>query len=178
MDEKIYDEHAKTIYYFLLSLCHNPHIAEDLTQETFLRAYQSMERFDGTCKLSVWLCQIAKHLWYQYLEKHKHEEPNSPDEDVALYMDTETQVFAKYELIQVLKELHGLPEQMREVIYLRAMAELSFKEIGEILGKSENWARVTFYRGKERLLRGVRENEGTEPETGEERGKGRKRKQG
>ena len=67
-------------------------------------------------------------------------------------------------------------EQMREVIYLRAMAELSFKEIGEILGKSENWARVTFYRGKERLLRGVRENEGTVSETGEERPKSKGRK--
>ena len=92
MDGKIYDEHAKTVYYFLLSLCHNPHIAQDLTQETFLRAYQSMERFDGTCKLSVWLCQIAKHLWYQYLDKHKHEELKSLEDD-ALSIDTETQVF-------------------------------------------------------------------------------------
>jgi len=45
--KKIYDEYAKTVYYFLLSRCRNPHLAQDLTQETFLRAYQSMERFDG-----------------------------------------------------------------------------------------------------------------------------------
>lgn len=159
MDEKIYDEHAKTVYYFLLSLCHNPHIAEDLTQETFLRAYQSMERFDGTCKLSVWLCQIAKHLWYQYLEKHKRESPDSPKEDVALCTDAETQVFAKYELMQVLKELHGLPEQMREVLYIKMSSELTFREIGEILGKSENWARVTYFRGKEKIMKGLMKHE-------------------
>jgi RNA polymerase sigma factor, sigma-70 family len=159
MNEKIYDEHAKTVYYFLLSLCHNPHTAQDLTQETFLRAYQSMDRFDGTCKLSVWLCQIAKHLWYQHLDKHKHEELKSPEDDTALSIDTETQVFAKYDLIQVLKELHNLPEQMREVIYIKMSSELTFREIGEILGKSENWARVTYFRGKEKIMKGLMKNE-------------------
>lgn len=68
--------------------------------------------------------------------------------------EIEDQVIKRYELLDVLKDMQNLPEQMREVIYLRTMAELSFKEIGEILGKSENWARVTFYRGKERLLKG------------------------
>lgn len=155
MDEKIYAEHAKTVYYFLLSQCHNPQIAQDLTQETFLRAYQSMENFDGSCKLSVWLCQIAKHLWYQYLEKHKHEELQSSADETALCTDTETQVFAKYDLIQVLKELHTLPEQMREVLYLKMSGDLTFREIGEILGKSENWARVTYFRGKEKIMKGL-----------------------
>ena len=64
----------------------------------------------------------------------------------------EDHLIRKYELLDVLKDMQRLPEQMREVIYLRTMAELSFKEIGEILGKSENWARVNFYRGKEKLL--------------------------
>lgn len=155
MDEKIYAEHAKTVYYFLLSQCHNPQIAQDLMQETFLRAYQSMENFDGSCKLSVWLCQIAKHLWYQFMEKHKHEELQSSADETALCMDTETQVFAKYDLIQVLKELHTLPEQMREVLYLKMSGDLTFREIGEILGKSENWARVTYFRGKEKIMKGL-----------------------
>ena len=58
-----------------------------------------------------------------------------------------------YELLDVLKDLQKLPQQMREVVYLRAMAELSFRDIGEIMGKSESWARVTFYRAKENLIR-------------------------
>lgn len=181
--EEIYQENAKLVYRFLLKYCHDPQLAEELTQETFLRAMNSIERYDYSCKISVWLCQIAKHIYLQYLAKKGKE---IPFEEIALDEMTgrdtadkgiEEQVIRRYELLDVLKDMQNLPEQMREVIYLRAIAELSFKEIGEILGKSENWARVTFYRGKERLLRGVRENEGTEPETGEERSKGRKRKQ-
>lgn len=158
MDEKIYEENAKAVYYFLLSLCHNPDTAEDLTQETFLRAYKSMDRFDGTCKMSVWLCQIAKHLWYQYIEKHKHEELSEAD-TADFSVNPETQLFAKYELIDVLKELHKLPEQMREVIYIKMSGELTFREIGEILGRSENWARVTYFRGKEKIMKGLMNDE-------------------
>jgi len=44
-------------------------LAKDLTQETFLKAYESMERFDGSCKISTWLCQIAKHLLYRHWER-------------------------------------------------------------------------------------------------------------
>ena len=156
--EEIYQENAKLVYRFLLKYCHDPQLAEELTQETFLRAMNSIERYDYSCKISVWLCQIAKHIFLQYLTKQGKE---IPAEEISLDEMTEKgttdkgieeHLIRKYELLDVLKDMQRLPEQMREVIYLRTMAELSFKEIGEILGKSENWARVTFYRGKEKLL--------------------------
>lgn len=180
--EEIYQENAKLVYRFLLKYCHDPQLAEELTQETFLRAMNSIDRYDYSCKISVWLCQIAKHIYLQYLAKRGKE---IPSEEITLEEMTgssadqgiEEQVIRRYELLDVLKDMQNLPEQMREVIYLRAMAGLSFREIGEILGKSENWARVTFYRGKERLLKGVRENEGTGSEIREERSKGKKRNQ-
>ena len=158
--EEIYQENAKLVFRFLLKYCHDPQLAEELTQETFFRAMNSIDRYDYSCKISVWLCQIAKHIYLQYLAKQGKE---IPAEEISIVEMTgrntsekgiEDQVIRRYELLDVLKDMQNLPEQMREVIYLRAMAELSFKEIGEILGKSENWARVTFYRGKERLLRG------------------------
>lgn len=159
MDE-IYQENAKLVYHFLLKYCHDPQLAEELTQETFLRAMNSINRYDYSCKISVWLCQIAKHIYLQYLSKQGKEIPSEeicldqiPGNDTA-EKGIEDQLIKRYELLDVLKDMQNLPEQMREVIYLRTMAELSFKEIGEILGKSENWARVTFYRGKERLLKG------------------------
>lgn len=180
--EEIYQENAKLVYRFLLKYCHDPQLAEELTQETFLRAMNSIDRYDYSCKISVWLCQIAKHIYLQYLAKRGKE---IPSEEITLEEMTgssadqgiEEQVIRRYELLDVLKDMQNLPEQMREVIYLRTMAGLSFREIGEILGKSENWARVTFYRGKERLLKGVRENEGTGSEIREERSKGKKRNQ-
>lgn len=153
--EELYNENSKIVYHFLYSRCHDAALAEDLTQETFLQAYRSLERFDGSCKISVWLCQIAKHLHYRYLEKSGREIPTDDTAFADKLSDTsstENTAIAKCELLDVLKEMQKLPPQMREVIYLRVTGNLSFKEIGEIMGKSENWARVNFYRGKERLL--------------------------
>ena len=152
--EQLYRENAKIVYHYIMSLCHDPVLAEDLTQETFLRAFQSLERFNGSCKLSTWLCQIGKHVYYQYLAKNKREIPTEPKEQPAPQkMQPEETVLHRMELLEVLKEMQQLPAQMREVIYLRASADLSFREIGEILGRSENWARVNFYRGKELLAK-------------------------
>lgn len=152
--EQIYLQNAKLVHHYLLSLCHDPALAEDLTQETFLRAYQSLDRYDRSCKLSTWLCQIGRHIYYQHVAKSKKEIPAEPEDHPApLNQQPEEAVLHKMELMDVLKEMQKLPDQMREVIYLRASADLSFREIGEILGRSENWARVTFYRGKEALIK-------------------------
>lgn len=167
--EELYRQNAKIVYYFLYKNCHNRQLAEDLTQETFLQAFSSMERYDGTCKVSVWLCQIAKHLLCKWLDKHKHEIPMDPSMETdtenmlskeSQMKDTTWQQAATHiELIDVLKDMQKLPQNMREVMYLRITGTLSFKEIGEILGKSENWARVNFYRGKELLLKGRKQYE-------------------
>ena len=161
--ENLYQENAKIVYYYLYSRCKDEELAKDLTQETFLKAYESMERFDGSCKISTWLCQIAKHLLYRHWEKAGRQIPTEQEELAqkapVAKENTESQVLTRIELIDCLKELQKLPEQMREVMYLRTMSDLSYKEISEIMGKSENWARVTFYRAKEALLKGCDRNE-------------------
>lgn len=158
MDE-IYRRHAQTVYKFLLSRCGDPDLAEDLTQETFYQAVRSIDRFDGSCKLSVWLCQIAKHLWYQHLRKQKREAP-LPDEPPELPIPSAEEGLLEQEgRLELLKQIHALPEQQREVVYLRAFGNLSFREIGDVLGKTETWARVTFYRGKEQLRKGGKSHE-------------------
>ena len=131
--DAVYRQHAQTVYKFLLSQCRDPQTAEELTQETFYQAVRSIDRFDGSCKVSVWLCQIAKHLWYQHLRK---------------------EAVSRSGQLDMLRRVHELPEPGREVVYLRAFGGLSFREIGDVLGKTETWARVTFYRGKERLKQG------------------------
>ena len=152
--EDIYRRHARTVYKFLLSLCGNADLAEELTQETFYQAIRSIDRFDGRCKLSVWLCQIAKHLWYQHLRKRKREVP-LPDEPPELPIPSAEEGLLEQEgRLELLRKIHALPEQQREVVYLRSFGGLTFREIGDVLGKTENWARVTFYRGKEQLRKG------------------------
>lgn len=157
--ETLYRENAKIVYYFLYSLCKDEELAKDLTQETFLKAYESLERFDGSCKISTWLCQIARHLLYQYWAKTGRQMPLELDETTPAKENTEAMALNRVELVDCLKELQKLPEQMREVMYLRVMSDLSYREIGEIMGKSENWARVTFYRAKEQLLKGCDRDE-------------------
>ena len=155
--DQVYRQHAQTVYKFLLSQCHDADLAEELTQETFYQAVKSIGRFDGSCKLSTWLCQIARHLWYQHLEKHRAERTmtrplaETPPEDDPAVPSDEEETASRQGHLDLLRQIHDLPDPMREVVYLRAFGGLSFREIGDVLGKTENWARVTFFRGKERL---------------------------
>ncbi len=150
--EELYKENAALVYHFLLAKCGDSQVAEELTQETFLQAIRSADRYNGSCKMSVWLCQIAKHLLYQYWRKQKINVPlEEEDRMLSEEPGVERQVLAREELLEVLGRLHRLPVNMREVVYLRITGDLSFREIGRIMGKSENWARVNFFRAKELL---------------------------
>lgn len=153
--EEIYRAHARTVYKFLLSQCHDDALAEELTQETFYQAVRSSDRFDGGCKVSTWLCQIAKHLFYQHLRRQRRETP-LPEEEGALppLPSAEEEVLDQSGRLDLLRRVHGLPEPGREVVYLRIFGNLSFREIGAVLGRTETWARVTYYRCKERLKNG------------------------
>lgn len=150
MDE-INEECFETVYKYLFCLTHNSDISEELTQETFYRAVKKINTYNGKCKISVWLCQIAKHLWYNQCRKNKRIVDTDETFDIEDPQNLEEQFIAGEEKVLLYKKMQNLDEKTREVMYLRITGELSFKEIGEILGKTENWARVTFYRGKSKL---------------------------
>ena len=150
MDE-INEECFETVYKYLFCLTHNSDISEELTQETFYRAVKKIDTYNGKCKISVWLCQIAKHLWYNQCRKNKRIVDTDETFDIEDPQNLEEQFIAGEEKVLLYKKMQNLDEKTREVLYLRITGELSFKEIGEILGKTENWARVTFYRGKSKL---------------------------
>ncbi|MBP3543855.1 MAG: sigma-70 family RNA polymerase sigma factor [Lachnospiraceae bacterium] len=154
--EQVYEENAKAVYKYLFCLTHNADLAEELTQETFYQAMKGIDRFRGECKISVWLCQIAKRLWYRELEKRKTEQVPIAEmtEELRAFDDIENDYLLNVEKVEIFRLLHNLDETTREVMYLRLTGELSFAEIGNIMEKSENWARVTFYRGKQKLMKG------------------------
>lgn len=155
MDE-IYQKYAMTVYKYLLSLTRNGDLAEELTQETFYQAIRSIERFDESCSISTWLCAIAKHQLLSYQRKHPPLE-NLDDHD-PMVGSAEKDALDSVNRVELLKRLHLCPEPFRELLYLRIFGNLSFKEIGEIMGHTENWARVTFYRGKEKLRKEMMED--------------------
>lgn len=147
--EEIYKEYSKQVYKYLFCLTHNDTLSEDLTQETFYIAVKNINRYRGECKLYVWLCQIAKNLWYKELQKTRKVSTINLDEvQLVSYENLENNCMDKIDLINKIRKLD---KRTQEIIYLKITGELTFKEIGEILGISENLARVAFYRGKQRI---------------------------
>lgn len=148
--EQIYDEYYKDVYKFVLVLAKDAHIAEDVTQETFMRAIKAIDRFKGDCDIRVWLCQIAKNTYYTFAKKRKWEQLD--DEELLLVEATDWD-FVKNSIdeeqaMRIHKIVHELKEPYKEVFSLRVFGELSFKQIAVIYGKTESWARVTYHRAR------------------------------
>ena len=150
--EKAYNAHAQDVYRYLFSLCRDTDVAQELTQETFLRAMRTIGSYNGSCKLNVWLCQIAKHLWYQWLDKRKRQKRERLTDELQSDAAVEESTVMRSEKTALYKAIHELDEPMRELVHMRLTGEFTFAEIGDILGKSESWARTTFYRAKLRLI--------------------------
>lgn len=160
--DQMYRKHSQMIYAFLLSKCGDGLLAEELTQETFYQAVKSLDRFKGQSSASTWLCGIASNVWLAHLRKQKRSgEIFSSDENGSGFLSAsaespEDNFIRKSDNLALMQALHRIKEPMREVLYLRLMGDLPFREIGQIMGQSENWARVTFYRGKTKLIEGVK----------------------
>lgn len=152
--EEVYTREFPGVYKYLLALSGNPTLAEELTQETFYRAIQNSETFRGTCKLSVWLCQIGKNLYISQLRKERHFNSfssNELDQEQTAHLDPEESLLRRDTAMTIHRLLHALPEPYKEVFSLRILGELSFAQIGDLFGKSESWARVTYHRAKLKL---------------------------
>ena len=152
--EEIYIKYSRLVYNYLYRLTNNVELSEELTQETFYSAIKGIKNFKNKSNISVWLCQITKNEWRDYLKKKKKITTVSIDDNLE-YINTEDNIedslITKEEKINFYKKVHKLDSNTKEVIYLRINCEFSFKEIANILGKSEEWTRITFHRGKIKL---------------------------
>lgn len=155
--EQIYRQYGNAVYRYLLSLTGNVNEAEELTQETFYQAIKQFHKYDGSCKILTWLCAIGKNQYFALRRKQRREVELTPD--IPLQGSVEEDAIRSAQHLSVVQAVHSLDEPMREVLYLRLFGDLSFREIGLILGRTENWARVTFHRGKERIRKELEDNE-------------------
>lgn len=151
--EKMCAEYYRDVYRFVLSLVKNPDEAEEVTQETFIKAVTSISSFDGAKDIRAWLFTIARNTYISKYRKEKHIadqeiDENQADNTAVSFMqaleDEETAFL-------IHKFLHTMDEPYKEVFSLRVFGELDFKKIGSLFGKSDNWARVTFYRAKSQI---------------------------
>lgn len=157
--EAIYVEHFGNVCKYVFSLCRDESLAEEITQEAFYKAMQHIDRFDGKCKLYVWLCQIAKNTYYTYAKKQKRCVPEAEaGQSLQETQGFEHEVLDKETTWRLHKLLHRLEEPYKEVFTLRVFGELPFSRIGELFGKTDAWARLVFYRAKKELRRDLDEN--------------------
>ena len=152
--QEVYEKYFTVVYRYLLSLSHNTHIAEELTQETFFKALKKVDDFRGECDLRVWLCQISKNTYYDYLKKNKKYAPEAQNElsEDVFSADFIRDFSDKETAFRVHKVLHKLSEPYKEVFSLRVFGELSFSDISDLFGKSESWARVTYHRACKKIM--------------------------
>ena len=142
------------VYRYLLSLSGSESTAEELTSETFFRAMDALDRFRGECSVRVWLCQIAKNTLYDHLKKQKKQLSGNEQLETAESHGGEIfeeKLAQRSQAMEIHKVLHSLSEPYKEVFSLRTFGELKFSEIGMLFGKSENWARVTYYRARVKI---------------------------
>ena len=155
----IYRQNADTVYRFIYSRTRSAQVAEELTQETFFRAVGSIDRFDGSCRVATWLCGIARNVMLTYYRSQKESAlslDDIPEQETASAEDT---ALGKMSADRILDAIERVPEPGNEVLRLRLTGGLSFSQIGDALGQTENWARVTFYRAKLKLVKEIGENE-------------------
>lgn len=149
--EKIYRDYFDDVYRYIRRLSGDEHTAEEIASETFFKAMRSISSFRGDCEIRVWLCQIAKNCYYTYLKKSKKTD-NVDDVELSELPSEEStieeQCMKHEEAARIRTILHNVSEPYKEVFMWRVFAELSFKQIGKIFGKSENWACVTYHRAK------------------------------
>lgn len=148
--EQMYSEYYDFIFKFLKKLCKDSSLAEELTQETFFRAYMNLNQLRDKSRASVWLCQIAKNTYYAWYNEHK--KSIQIEEDIAADTPDLAESFIQKELSrEAFAKLHELDEPYKEVLMLSVFTNLSLNEISALFGKSESWARVTLYRAKKKL---------------------------
>ena len=143
----------EAVYRYSLSICKDATEAQDITQETFLKAMKAMHRFKGESSLYTWLCTIAKNLWINKCRKSKKEYMLESWEDYTSDSKTSMEEAAadKDLSLQIHRILHNIQEPYKEVFSLRVFGQLSFSDIAGLFGKTESWARVTYHRARKML---------------------------
>lgn len=159
--EVIYQTYFRDVFLYIRRLSGSDDLAEEITSETFFKALEALDRFRGDCQLRVWLCQIAKNCYYTHMKK-QHRTCRLEDLDTVFSApastDMEERLIDKNEASRIARLAHDLPEPYRSVFTLRVFQEQSFRHIGSLFGKTENWACVTYHRARAKIKKEMEES--------------------
>ena len=151
--EKIYEEYFETVNKYLFCLTHNNDISEELTQETFYKAVKKIDTYKGECKMSVWLCQIAKNLWYDQCRKNKKFVDTKEVDllNVQALNTLEEQVISNLESERIIKEIWKLPTPQNRRVYMYVVDEFSYTKIAKVENRSIPTVKESIDRGLQNL---------------------------
>ncbi len=153
-DEVLCAEYS-SVYHYVLSLCRNETDAQDVTQETFLKAMKASGSFEGDSSLYTWLCVIAKNIWLNRCKKQGREV--ELDEKLKSSESSFEQLLEEKDMsMHIHRVLHSLDESYKEVFSLRVFGELPFSDIAKLFQKTESWARVTYHRARKMIYENLR----------------------
>lgn len=153
----IFTTYSPLVFRYLRSLSGDAAVAEELTAETFYRAYTHFDSFRGDSKLETWLCAIAKNAYH----KHRRRSARMVGADALDTQPAETDFVERFldreQAQQIYRHVHEVGAQYKEVFLLRTLGELSFRDIADIFGRSESWAKVTYFRAKNKIIERMEE---------------------
>lgn len=153
--DQVYQKYFRDVYKYLLVLCRNQWVAEEITQETFFKVLEKLDQFDGRSSLYSWLCQIAKHTYFDHCRREKRKGWEEELEASWTQDSLEERLLDQESLQEIYQGIHALEEPYKEVFLLRLFGELSFAQIAALFHKTESWARVTYYRAKGKIKEGL-----------------------
>lgn len=153
--EQVYREYFRDVELYLLALCREENLAAELSSQTFFTALEQYPKFRGECHIRTWLCAIGRNLYLSHLRKAGKELPLE-ESLIDTGVSVEERLEDKEEAMRIHKVLHSLPEPYKEVFSLRVFGQLSFAQIGEVFGKTANWACVTYHRAKSKIQEEIR----------------------
>lgn len=157
--DQVYEEYFEQVYRYILSISQNQNLAEEITQETFYKALRSLDKFRGESSLKSWLCAIAKNIWLSGQRKKKVEPIEEVDSIADTSISLEESIMLQDQSMHIHRLLHEIEEPYREVFTLRTLGQLSFGNIGDIFGKSANWACVVYHRARAKIKEKMEESQ-------------------
>ncbi len=157
--EELFTQYFAKVHHFILAMSRNPDIADEITQQTFFKALKNLDSFQGRSDPGTWLCSIAKNEYFALLRRK--DVPTAPDSHIFHQNseDVADKIARQQQHMQIHRHLHALAEPYREVFMLRTFGELKYAQIAELFGRTESWARSTYYRAKLELMNRMKEEE-------------------
>ena len=149
--ETIYREYFRDVELYILAICKEEHLAEELTEQVFFQALRALPGFRGDCDVRTWLCAMGRNVYLSHLRKSGNVEPLEELQIPDPSQNIEEQIADREQAMIIHRHLHNLPEPYKEVFSLRVFGQLSFQDIGGLFGRTANWACVTYHRARQKI---------------------------